>query len=318
MKKFLSCHKVCRIIIISGTLLILFPFNVRGVKIDLQDFVVFFNAAALLPLLYPLGSRPVKMSLAFIILYCTSILVAKFFMFRHIWFFLLPIAVLMSELAISNYFKMRNPKMLFFTSAVWSAIAEYARLLHLLLFLACSLISALSFQTPSLIPASLVFCTFLSALGFAVIYTGRLFISCRKTEAWIKKNASSASSNAMAMCKDTRVMALYEKILSYMSRTTSYLEESFDLEYLTRAVGTNKVYLSRTINLCSGQNFRRFLNSYRIKYAIDLMQKDKRMKFKEVAAMSGFHTQVSFDMAFKSFTGMTPSEYMENFREPLL
>lgn len=318
MKKFLSIHQLCRIIIATGVFFILFPLTVRGTLCPLPHFVVFLYSASAFPLFYPLGHQSAKLSLVFLSSCLVAVLLEKIFQCTPLWIFLTTIIAHLTNLFVHNHLKMKNQKLLFFSTYVWSALTEYARLIQLVLLFAAGILASLSLQLPSLSYISLSASAFLTALGFAQIYTGRLFITGSESEIWIKKNAMSASSSVTALCKDTKMMNLYERVLSYMSRTTAYLEESFDLEYLTRALGTNKTYLSRTINLCSGQNFRRFLNSYRIRYAIDLMQKDRRMKFKEVAAMSGFHTQVSFDMAFKSFSGMTPSEYMENFREPLL
>lgn len=318
MKKFLSYHRVCRTLIIIGFVLILLPVDASGRFCGMPALLVFFNAAVLLPFLYPLSHHPVKVSLICITAYIAAILSARILGFQLIWFFIINMLMTMMEFALMTHFRMENPKKLFLAAAVWSSTSEYARSLHLAFSLSCGILAALSLHDARFELISILSCSFVSVIGFAGIYSGRLFISGKKTEQWIKKNAMSASMSTITLCKDTRMMTLYEKVLSYMAETTSYLEESFDLDYLTRALGTNRVYLSRTINLCSGQNFRKFLNSYRIKYAIDLMQKDKMMKLKEVSAMSGFHTQVSFDMAFKSFTGLTPSEYMENFRDTLL
>lgn len=76
---------------------------------------------------------------------------------------------------------------------------------------------------------------------------------------------------------------------------------------------TNKLYLSRTINILSGRNFRQFVNYYRIQRAMELFKEDPRLKVCEVSEMSGFHTSVSFNMSFKVNTGKTPTEWLNSY-----
>lgn len=42
-----------------------------------------------------------------------------------------------------------------------------------------------------------------------------------------------------------------------------------------------------------------------------LFRKDPRLKVTEAAELSGFNSAVSFNMAFKVNTGMTPSEWLQ-------
>ena len=82
------------------------------------------------------------------------------------------------------------------------------------------------------------------------------------------------------------------------------------MDDLAETLYSNKLYLSRTINTLSGRNFRQFINYHRIQYAISLFKKDPRLKVGEVATMSGFHSSVSFNMAFKVNMGKTPTEWL--------
>ena len=83
------------------------------------------------------------------------------------------------------------------------------------------------------------------------------------------------------------------------------------MEDMAEHLYSNKLYLSRTINLLSGRNFRQFVNYHRVQYAMSLFKKDPRLKVAEAATMSGFHSTVSFNMSFKVNTGRTPSEWIQ-------
>lgn len=106
-----------------------------------------------------------------------------------------------------------------------------------------------------------------------------------------------------------RINSLYDKVLNIMEEKSPYLDPELKISDLSAMLFTNKVYLSRTINVMSGMNYNQFINSYRVEYAKVLMKKDPRLQVQEVATMSGFQTTASMNMAFKLFQGMTPGQY---------
>ena len=108
---------------------------------------------------------------------------------------------------------------------------------------------------------------------------------------------------------------LFDRVCEYMETDRPYLKDTFSIEDLSRAVYTNKSYLSRVINTTTGMSYPRFVNNYRVRYSMDLFRKDPRLKMSELAMMSGFHSGVSFGFAFKLFLGKTPSEWCREYRE---
>lgn len=110
---------------------------------------------------------------------------------------------------------------------------------------------------------------------------------------------------------DRMMRLLYEKVLCVMEEDKPYLREDFSLYELSASVFTNKTYLSKTINAMTGKNFRQFINEYRIRYCIGLMDADPLVTVNELSFQSGFHSTVTFNMAFKLNTGMTPGEYIQ-------
>lgn len=102
---------------------------------------------------------------------------------------------------------------------------------------------------------------------------------------------------------------LYERCCQLMDHRKPFLVDKFSLTDLARALYTNKVYLSRSINYYSGKNFRQFVNYYRVKYAMEQFVANKHLRVSELSELSGFHSTVSFNMAFKLVTGVTPSDW---------
>lgn len=110
---------------------------------------------------------------------------------------------------------------------------------------------------------------------------------------------------------------LFQRIVTYMEDKRPYLDEKLNLDMFSKAIFSNKVYVSKTINYYSGKNFRQFVNWYRIRYALDLMRKDPHLKMEEVSMMSGFHSTVSFNMAFRLFEAKTPTAWHEEYVDSL-
>lgn len=105
----------------------------------------------------------------------------------------------------------------------------------------------------------------------------------------------------------------YRKTQEYMESNRPYLNPALSLEDLARDIGTNKVYLSRTINVVSGSNFCQFVNCYRVKYSKELMRSNPDKKMIEIALASGFNSVVTFNMAFKLNENLTPSEWLREY-----
>ena len=57
----------------------------------------------------------------------------------------------------------------------------------------------------------------------------------------------------------------------YMERS-ALLDQTFDMSSLADRMFTNKLYLSKTINILSGLNFRQFVNFYRVRRAMETVE----------------------------------------------
>ena len=115
----------------------------------------------------------------------------------------------------------------------------------------------------------------------------------------------------------TNYRSLYARMCELMEEQKPYLKDGFLVEDMARALYTNKGYLSKMINSTTGLNFPQLMNSYRIRYALELYKHDTRLKVSELSDMSGFHSTVSFNAAFNLFVGKNPSDWCKEYRDSL-
>lgn len=153
----------------------------------------------------------------------------------------------------------------------------------------------------------------------ALVYAGLYVCACSGHAVLLSPTEETALNNmirgdlrrvaAVSGDEGVRMSALYSRVVACMEEKKPFLDEDFSLEGMSRMMFTNKTYLSRVINNYSGRNFKQFTNYYRIMYAVDLIKKDPRLSVMELATMSGFHSVVTFNMAFRLNMNDTPGAF---------
>jgi AraC-like DNA-binding protein len=110
---------------------------------------------------------------------------------------------------------------------------------------------------------------------------------------------------------------LVDKLLSFMKDKKPYLDSELSLSKLAQAVGMNRSQLSQLINDGVGENFYDFVNHYRIEEVKRLMVDPQMNNFNllGIALEAGFKSKSTFNLIFKRFTGLTPTEYKKNITE---
>lgn len=104
---------------------------------------------------------------------------------------------------------------------------------------------------------------------------------------------------------------LLSDILYEVEECEGFLREDMSLDYLCRAVASNRSYVSACINRYTGMSFTDFINSYKVKYAQGLMSdEDNDLDIKEVRYLSRFSSESTFVRNFRKHTGCTPSEWL--------
>jgi AraC-like DNA-binding protein len=110
--------------------------------------------------------------------------------------------------------------------------------------------------------------------------------------------------------------SLIEKLQGYMKIEKPFLDPELSLSTLAKAMGINRNQLSQLINTGIGENFYDFINKYRVEEVKRLMVDPQKQNYNllGMALEAGFKSKSTFNLIFKRFTGLTPSEYRKNIQ----
>ena len=118
-----------------------------------------------------------------------------------------------------------------------------------------------------------------------------------------KYNYSNLDTN------DSKV--LFKKIEQLFENEFLFLEPTISIKTISQKLSQNSRDISQSINENAAQNFKEFVNNYRIERAkkllVDIENIDTKMA--AIAYDSGFGTVTAFNVAFKKITGRTPSAF---------
>jgi len=112
-----------------------------------------------------------------------------------------------------------------------------------------------------------------------------------------------------------------EKKTEILSRITIMLEQekyfsknTLSLADLAKAVNEPPHYVSQVINEKLDKNFFDLLSGYRISEAKKLLHEKAgdQITIEEIAEKVGYNSKAAFNKAFKTITGVTPSEFRKN------
>jgi len=107
---------------------------------------------------------------------------------------------------------------------------------------------------------------------------------------------------------------LKEKILVYLKQEKPFLDPEMTQSKLASKLDISSHHFSEVLYYNIEQNFYKFINSYRVSEAQELIKNAnyKNSKIMTIAYDSGFKSKTTFNRLFKSYTGLTPSEYRDN------
>jgi AraC-like DNA-binding protein len=103
--------------------------------------------------------------------------------------------------------------------------------------------------------------------------------------------------------------AYANRIVAFMEMHQPFLDPLLTLHQLAKGLGMSPYYLSLVINECLSQNFYDFINGYRIKLSLEMLNdpKFKQKTILNILYACGFNSKSTFNAAFKKHTGVTPS-----------
>ncbi|HOX83076.1 MAG TPA: helix-turn-helix domain-containing protein [Chryseolinea sp.] len=177
------------------------------------------------------------------------------------------------------------------------------------LFFMFSLFAAIHLHNGAWLPkaTALIFSVSIFALGYKGILQKELF---QRDEA-IPLDVPGESIPDSFSKPDQELL---NKLLAYMTEKEPFLDAELTLSQLAKDINMSRSQLSVVINEGTGDNFYDFVNKYRVEEVKRLMMDPKASKYNllGIAIEAGFKSKSTFNLIFKRFTGLTPSEYKRN------
>lgn len=105
--------------------------------------------------------------------------------------------------------------------------------------------------------------------------------------------------------------------LEQFEESKKYLDNNMSLATLAATLETNTKYLSEIINKYKDKNFNTYINELRVKHVVQLLSTDPtylQYKISYIAEIGGFTSHSAFTNVFKSVTGFSPNEYIQNLK----
>ena len=101
-----------------------------------------------------------------------------------------------------------------------------------------------------------------------------------------------------------------ERLEKLMLTQRLYLNKELTLDDLAMAVGTNRLYVSNSLNQTKRKTFYDYINQLRIEQvSLPLMKEHPELTLEHIAYESGFNSISTFRRAFVKLTGKTPSNF---------
>ncbi len=109
-----------------------------------------------------------------------------------------------------------------------------------------------------------------------------------------------------------------DKLKNFMTSREPFLDASLSTYKLASQLKIPTRELSLLINRDLNQHFFDFVNGYRIKKAMEILQNSDKKDFTvlEILYKVGFNSKSSFNTAFKKHTQMTPTQFRKNHSLP--
>ena len=109
---------------------------------------------------------------------------------------------------------------------------------------------------------------------------------------------------------------LQRRLEAVMEGEQLFLDPGLSLVKLSRSLYSNRKYTSQLIHNSYGMTFSQYVNGLRVRYAKDLIVKDKRGddSLAEISRQSGFSSYSAFYRNFCQIEGKTPSQWLADQR----
>ncbi|MBQ3572848.1 MAG: helix-turn-helix transcriptional regulator [Clostridia bacterium] len=158
---------------------------------------------------------------------------------------------------------------------------------------------------------------------FGVYPATRAFVGVNNLIPFCKNCLLNASQESIDIVAESTLLYVFSRLTNNVSaqndviqKIVEYTEEHFNdaelsIMQISKELGFNSKYVSHLFKTKMKVNYREYLRSLRIKYAIFLFEQGIS-SVKNVAYLSGFSDPLYFSSIFKKETGLSPKEFISN------
>ena len=147
-----------------------------------------------------------------------------------------------------------------------------------------------------------------SAILFSIGYLGNRQRNNRSIYSFDQLNTTNAPEDNNGNAK---LENLSTELTEYMIDNKPFLNHDIRITDISKALNTNRSYISDIVNNRFNSSFLQWINRYRVNYSKDLLTNVDNHSLETIARISGFSTKNTFVKAFKRETGITPENYRE-------
>ena len=141
----------------------------------------------------------------------------------------------------------------------------------------------------------------------------------------ITKEYEQKLSDQQKDLKESLVYTISEKTENQLLSSLESFEKSKDVRdpnlsllALAKLLNTNTTYMSEVINKHKGKNFNNYINELRINYIVEKLIQNpeyRQQKSSFLAEKSGFTSRTTFSTIFKSVTGKSPTQFINELKD---
>ena len=127
-------------------------------------------------------------------------------------------------------------------------------------------------------------------------------------------NSKVSESVSKELISSEKADEIYANLLERMHTQKLYRLENLTLEDLAKELNLHSRYLSYVINTKSGKTFFDFINHFRIQeFNVEVLNpQNKHLTNLAIAYSSGFGSKSSFNRAYKSEMGISPTQFIKD------
>lgn len=106
-------------------------------------------------------------------------------------------------------------------------------------------------------------------------------------------------------------------LINHMNNSDSWKNNELTVAILSEETNIPKHHVTQVLNENIKKNFYTFVNEYRVEQAMQMIKSPEydTLSFVGIAFESGFNSKTAFNIFFKKYTGMTPSEFKRSKRK---